>query len=304
MGTRTALRSSLAGLLLALASCTQDELEQASNLYPGTQQPRYEGALVTQDIGHGRAEGIWRFYWRNGQLQAMGDYRSGEPPSGADLFDDHTQVPLEGRSGHWREWSATGVLLSEGCYCLGKRAGLWFDWYEDGQPREQGSYADGRPNGEQRTWHRNGVLATQGGFEYGQKAGVQREWDEAGVLRKQASWSENLLEGLCTLWDEHGVRREQAQYKHGLLHGTRGLWSAQGELTCVSHYVAGRLEGEEELYHPNGQVRVRGSYEHGEPVGRWLAWDEEGVEIWSREERAPSADRMARGEKRASGGGN
>jgi hypothetical protein len=48
-------------------------------------------------------------------------------------------------------------------------------------------------------------------------------------------------------------------------------------------------------------VRVRGNYEHGEPVGKWSAWDENGGEIWSRDERAPSSNKVAREEKRAPG---
>jgi antitoxin component YwqK of YwqJK toxin-antitoxin module len=305
MGTTTLLRAGLAGLLLTLASCSEGRLEHAAAVYPGTQQPRYAGTLVSEDGGRLMAEGIWRFFWRNGQMQALGDFRSGEPPSAADELDDHTQIPREGRSGHWREWSESGALLTEGCYCSGKRAGPWFVWYEDGKPRAQSRFVDGRESGEQSTWHPSGALATQGRFEYGRKDGVQREWDEAGVLRQQANCIDGVQEGLCTLWDEHGMRREQAQYRKGLLHGTRGLWNARGELTCISHYEAGQLEGEEELYHANGQVRVRGSYEHGDPVGKWTAWDEDGVEIWSREERAPRAVKVARGEQPAQrGGGN
>ncbi len=305
MGTTTLIRAGLAGLLCALASCSEPVLQHAAAVYPGTDQPRYVGALVPADGGNLLAEGIWRFYWRNGRLQALGDFRSGEPPGAADEFEDHTQVPGEGRSGHWREWSDSGALVSEGCYCLGRRAGLWLSWYDDGKPRTQGRFVDGRENGEQLSWYPTGVMATQSNFEHGRKQGVQREWNEQGVLLREASWIDGMQDGLCTMWDEHGARREQAQYKQGLLHGTRGLWNARGELTCISHYEGGLLEGEEELYHPNGQVRVRGSYEQGEPVGKWVAWDEDGVEIWSRDERAPRPDKVVRNEKRtARAGGN
>jgi len=295
MGTTTHFQAGLAGLVFTLASCSESAPDQASREYPGTHQARYEGMLVDLDGGRLGAEGIWRFYWRNGQLQALGDFRSGDVPTAADEFEDHTQVPMQGRSGHWREWSSSGVLLKEGCYCAGKRAGVWFTWYEDGKPRTQGRFVDDRESGEQFTWHPNGVLATQGEFEFGQKDGLLREWDESGALRKAANWVDGVQEGLCTLWDEHETRREQAQYRKGLLDGTRGLWNAKGELTCISHYEAGLLEGEEELYHANGQVRVRGAYEHGDPVGKWIAWDEDGAEIWSRDERAPRAGKAAPG---------
>jgi len=297
MATNPQIRAGLAGLLCALAACSEPALEHAVVDYPGTSQARYVGALVPAEGGRMLAEGIWRFYWRNGTLQALGDYRAGDPPSAGDEFDDHTLVPAEGRSGHWREWNESGALVCEGCYALGKRAGLWFSWYGDGTARTQGRFVDGREHGEQLTWHPNGTLATQGNFEKGRKQGVQREWNEQGVLREEATWTAGVLEGLATHWDEHVVRREQAQYRKGLLHGTRGLWNGKGELTCTSHYEGGLLEGPEELYHANGQVRVRGAYEQGEPVGKWSAWDEDGVQIWSRDERAPRAQDLARDEK-------
>src|SRR5690349_12133681 len=135
MATTPQIRASLAGLLCALAACSEPTLQQAVVDYPGTSQARYVGALVPADGGRVLAEGIWRFYWRNGTLQALGDYRAGDAPGAGDEFDDHTQVPLEGRSGHWREWDESGALVSEGCYALGKRAGLWLSWYGDGTQR-------------------------------------------------------------------------------------------------------------------------------------------------------------------------
>ena len=303
MATTTLIRAGLAGLLYVLASCSEPTLQHAVVDYPGTSQTRYVGALVPAEGGRMLAEGIWRFYWRNGTLQALGDYRSGDAPCAADEFEDHTQVPSEGRSGHWREWNESGALVCEGCYALGKRAGVWLSWYGDGTQHTQGRFVDGREHGEQLIWHPNGTLAKQGNFEKGRRQGVQREWNERGLLVEESSWTSGVLEGLCTHWDERGVRREQAQYRGGLLHGTRGLWNARGELTCVSHYEGGQLEGQEELYHANGQVRVRGSYEQGEPVGKWTAWDEDGAEIWSRDERAPREEKVVSGDKRGVGGG-
>ena len=298
MGSTVLARAGLAGLMFVLAACSQPRAEPISVRFQGTDVVRYEGTLAGDDDG-AQAEGIWRFFWRNGHPQALGDFRHGEAPGAADEFEDHTQVPSEGRDGHWREWNAGGALVSEGFYAAGQRSGLWREWYEDGTLRTQGQFAAGKQRGEQLTWNRKGGLASRGSFEHGERVGLHETWDEAGRLRQQALWRCGVQEGLCTVWDEHGVRREAAQYRNGLLHGARGLWNAKGELTCVSHYEKGELEGVEELFHANGRVRVHGAYERGDPVGTWMAWDEDGQQIWSREERAPRTEGVARGEKPA-----
>lgn len=292
-------RAGLAGLLFVLASCSERRAEPISIRFAGEDVVRYEGTLVSGDRGRAMAEGIWRFFWRNGRLQALGDFRAGESPGAEDELEDHTQIPTEGRNGHWREWSPSGALVCEGCYVSGLRSGMWRTWYEDGTLHTQGMFAGGKERGEQLAWHPNGLLASRGVFANGNRAGLLETWDEHGELRQSALWRNGVQDGLCTDWDEHGMRREAAQYRNGLLHGARGLWNAQGELTCVSHYVKGELEGVEELFHANGRVRVHGAYEHGEPVGTWVAWNEDGEQIWTREERAPNGNASVRGAMQA-----
>ena len=57
MATNPQIRAGLAGLLCALAACSEPALEHAVVDYPGTSQARYVGALVPAEGGRMLAEG-------------------------------------------------------------------------------------------------------------------------------------------------------------------------------------------------------------------------------------------------------
>ena len=125
----------------ALIACACDAgLEPTREIYAGSAQLRYEGHARRVDARTSLAEGSWRFWYRDGALQARGEYADGDLAGVDDEEHDRTCIPVHGRSGRWTSWSESGVELSEGSYRAGVREGVWFEWHDNGQPASRTEY--------------------------------------------------------------------------------------------------------------------------------------------------------------------
>jgi antitoxin component YwqK of YwqJK toxin-antitoxin module len=277
---------------IALIGCACGaRLEVRREVYAGSAQLRYEGEALSVDDHSSLAEGPWRFWYRDGTLQARGDFVDGDLARPDDEEPDETRIPIRGRNGRWTSWSANGIELSEGSYRSGVREGVWLEWHDNGKPKSLTEFARGRANGLRVTWHSNGTKQSEGGVHFDRENGVQSGWDEHGVLRKQGRFVDGLPAGLFRTWDECGVLREAASFQDGFLQGTRCLWDAEGRLTCITEYARGRQDGVQVLFHKNGRVKESSAFLSGEQDGLVIARDEDDRQEWQLVCRAGDATR-------------
>ncbi len=103
----------------------------------------------------GREEGLWTFWFPDGQLREQGRYQdgvrvgrwkqwhaNGQPRSeGERAWDESTHASE--RAGHWRFWYENGALEACGAYERGLREGSWDFYLDDG-------HLDGDRTGEYR----------------------------------------------------------------------------------------------------------------------------------------------------------
>lgn len=78
---------------------------------------------------NGKKEGVWVFWYENGQLEAEGSYVDGK------------------KEGVMKRWYYEGQLSEEGFYLAGKKEGVWKQWYYEGQLSEEGFYVAGLKEG-------------------------------------------------------------------------------------------------------------------------------------------------------------
>ena len=78
-------------------------------------------------LKNGKREGLWVFYWDNGQLNSKGTYKNGK------------------EEGPWVEYHENGQLNSKVTYKNGKEEGPWVWYNEDGTVNEEytETYKDG-----------------------------------------------------------------------------------------------------------------------------------------------------------------
>ncbi len=114
-----------AGLLLC--AC----LKHVERRWPAD-TPRFEGEVSRLD---GTREGLWTFWFPNGQLREQGRYAHGQ------------------RVGPWKQWHANGRARSAGARAAdpargdSPREGYWRFWFENGELESQGVFVRGLREG-------------------------------------------------------------------------------------------------------------------------------------------------------------
>jgi len=160
---------------------------------------------------NGLKTGIWKWYYKNGNLQRSGEYKSGlmngawtdyytdgslqvhriyKNDSIIELTEYHSTSTIyqSGKfhghylqTGDWKFY--TNKHLTEiGFFKDGNKDGEWKYYYENGQLESKGHYKNGIPIGEWRHYHSNGQLARFGIHESTDKKVEWKYYDESGKL--------------------------------------------------------------------------------------------------------------------------
>ena len=81
--------------------------------------------IVDGQYKDGIKDGLWTYWYENGQKKAEENYRYGK------------------RDGLWIGWYENGQKRKEDHYRDGKVEGLWISLYENGEKRDEKTYSDG-----------------------------------------------------------------------------------------------------------------------------------------------------------------
>jgi multimeric flavodoxin WrbA len=113
------------------ATLSLDDMVERNELYykKFTNKPfsgKVEGMNGTGKIRKGKKHGTWEFYYQNGQLLIVSNYKNGI---------------IEGT---YQRYHENGMLHSEGNYVNGKKDGYWKFYKSDGSFENQRSYLEGK----------------------------------------------------------------------------------------------------------------------------------------------------------------
>ena len=89
---------------------------------------------------NGEQEGLWVYYYGNGNLFKRGYYENGI------------------LHGFWEDFSENGTLLNVGNYVNGKWDGLWKRFYRNGQLQEKGLYIKDKKDGVWESFYEDGTV--------------------------------------------------------------------------------------------------------------------------------------------------
>lgn len=98
------------------------------------------------ELRYGQREGLWTFYYPNGQLEKKGVYNYGE------------------KEGIWLNYWHNGQLFRKGEYKGGVKEGFWTDFHENGQLWDVGFYKSGLKENSWKTYWINGQLYSEGKY--------------------------------------------------------------------------------------------------------------------------------------------
>ena len=95
---------------------------------------------------------IWTFWFPDGNINAQGQFHSGEMPGES----GETGIPINGRDGLWSFWYPNGSKRQEIFYSQGKQNGAFKSWFENGTEEATGTYLSGKKHGKWTIWWDNG----------------------------------------------------------------------------------------------------------------------------------------------------
>lgn len=187
----------------------------------------------------------------------------------------------------------------------GRKFGPWEARFPGGQPRYNGQFKNDRPFGTFSYFYENGALRATNVFSNNGLKAYHNQFTEEGTLsaegmyfdqKKDSVWliysdidgallseesyKNDLLEGITRVYYP-GTKQiaEETFFSGGLKNGKSIKYFEDGKLMLESFYVNDQLEGTFTLYHANGTMRTQGSFKQGLKTGKWVIYDEDGVEI-------------------------
>ena len=309
--------------------CTESPKAQIRrNLFylPNTQKP-YSGENICVylsngqyysqgDIKEGLRDGVWNFWYENGQIKSEGYYENGQIRSEKHYKDGELD-------GVHTEWYENGQKESEANYKNNKLNGKFNVWYENGQKKLVGNTRDDQYDGKQTIWHANGQMEGVANFKNGKQDGENTEWYENGQKKLEEIWKDGKLEVKLVfendklvgktkysyypngqIWSEKNYKNDELvgetyyeYYENGQIERKRNFKDNRlVSQTTYSYYENGEkervknfreqilksgmgiltLDGKSTWWHKNGQKMFEGIFNYGILDVKWTRWYEDG----------------------------
>jgi antitoxin component YwqK of YwqJK toxin-antitoxin module len=197
----------------------------------------------------GKADGIWEYYFRNGNLRFKQLYKLVKelPLTESETPKKKLFVPrrLSGENSKWMEWNKMqpeidGVKINQYTHD-GKKNGIWEEYDEYDGSFEKGSYKNGLKQGYWEFYDENGELYKKGLYKNDKKDGIWEKYDENGQLHKKVSYKND------------GNLIETELYENG-------------QLFYKFSYNNDKADGIWEFYNKNGSLREKRLYDNGKLV--------------------------------------
>jgi antitoxin component YwqK of YwqJK toxin-antitoxin module len=160
----------------------------------------------------GNKEGVWTFFYPDGQKMAEEHYSAGELegwatayyPGGKLMSKEFWKKDLQEDSAWY--FHSNGRLHRKGLYRSGAYTGNWQTFDSLGRLVQSGFYQDGLPGGLFRNWFPNGNLQEVGTYASGKKEGQFIFYDaqKSGQIRLLANYHNDLPDGIWVYLTKSG----------------------------------------------------------------------------------------------------
>ncbi len=167
-----------------------------------------------------KLEGEQRWYWDNGKLQALFNYKNGLP---------------EGKA---VEYYKNGNVKTVSDFKAGILDGQVLNYDEQGNKTSLETYKNGVKQGPYKVWHLNGKLKLEGYFYEDEFDSLWRYYDAMGVVVGEGKFKRGT--GSLTAWFPNGKIMRKTLYKNSLKDGVEEIYNKQGELISRVLYKQGK----------------------------------------------------------------
>jgi antitoxin component YwqK of YwqJK toxin-antitoxin module len=261
-------------LLVCLANCQQ----HSDVVKPGCpedtlpKQTRHERWCETRT---GLREGPAETFHDNGRRRTAGVYRNNK------------------KTGKWKLWRETGVLLEELDWADGKLlvvrpnsapcpAGAQL--HGAAPPKGVALWCQKRKvgtdtwvnHGPFMSWHTDGEPQAEGSYFDNEPDGEFTMWYPDGSPKVRSRYEKGKEDGLTLSWHDNGRLFIRAVYAQGKEEGLWVSWWEEGTKSAEGTFHAGLEQSAWTFWHPNGKMSAQGNYNAGKKKGWWHTWAADG----------------------------
>lgn len=210
----------------------------------------------------GNRDGEWYFYYKNGVLKAVVNYKDGK------------------FNGAYKDFYDNGLPESDGFYKNGNVNGEFINFYRLGGKMNVRNYDDGIIDGKATYYHRNGKLQYEVTFNEGELDGEFKSYYDDGSLKEVSHYDNGTLDGKITKYHRNGQVKSAYEYVDGKQNGKLIAYFEDGTLHEEGEFKDDHLVGESKAYFPNGKLRVKNTFdENGKKNGIAEVYDRDGNKI-------------------------
>jgi antitoxin component YwqK of YwqJK toxin-antitoxin module len=163
-------------------------------------------AVKGQKNSVGQEEGIWEFFYSNGNI----------------LYSN-------------------GNIQCRTPYKEGKADGIQEIFYPNGNIQIRTPYKDGKMNGIEERFFENGNIQCRTPFKDGKEDGIEERFFENGNIRRRTPFKEGKEDGIEERFFENGNIRRRTPFKEGKKDGIEEWFCANGNITKTRLWKDGKL---------------------------------------------------------------
>ena len=169
------------------------------------------GAKMSEGyLEHGIENGLWNFWWENGNLQQIGYFKNGNQDSLWMFYNEDGVLYRKGsfienlQHGEWIDYHPSGQISGSGNFAMGRQTGPWVFYFEDGSLSQKGAYKLDRPDGTWEVYFENGKMNSKGSFEKSEPKGMWTYWYEDGTKSLELEYSDGENFRILNSWSDKG----------------------------------------------------------------------------------------------------
>ena len=223
---------------------------------------------------NGLKQGLWKYFWDNGNLQLEGFYQNDKKSGFFKYYD------MEGHFQRIEKWE-NDILIEDALET--KKLDRKVEYHPNGKLKTEAYFFRGTPDGIRREYSqegeviqgymfRDGILLGEGIIdEDGKKQGDWMEYYETGELRASGRYLNSRPIGKWKYYFENKKIEITGSYtRKGEKDGEWIWYYPNGSVLSVENYADGLQEGESFFLSIDGDTLEHGLYVEGLEEGRWM----------------------------------
>ncbi len=220
----------------------------------------------------GLAEGNFKYYYKNGQLSAEGNYKNGLQDGAKTYYYSNGKISqtanykADKADGYFINYYLNGQVSGEGWYVNDDRQGTFINYDLLGRITSKTYYLNGQVHGITEYYTPTGKLDYKQFYNFDWLNKII-QYDTLGKIMVSSPMPKG--EGQVLFKHYNGKPYSLSNYKYYHLNGLSTITNGDGTKRMLSYYKNGVLDSNYTAWYPNGKVEVEGKYMNGNKAGEW-----------------------------------